>query len=167
MDKKEKHRLYMRRYRATHPRNVEYQREYHRRYYADQRKKQVAKDRARAWYWANRDKALAAASQWQKLHRTKGRRRGERHHAWKGAAASYGAIHIWITGLKGRPSRCEACGTTTAKRFEWCNVDHQYRREPADYLRMCTACHRRYDYAHGLSAIGGPRSVQKSSLNSP
>ena len=42
------------------------------------------------------------------------------------------------------------CGTETAKKFEWANIDHKYRRVLEDFIRMCTSCHRKYDYENNL-----------------
>lgn len=67
------------------------------------------------------------------------------HHAWKGDNAGYVAIHQEIRRIKGTPSVCEFCGTRAAKKYEWANVDHLYSRDPDDYIRLCTKCHRNYD----------------------
>src|SRR5712691_3304140 len=66
---------------------------------------------------------------------------GERHYEWAGSTASYVAIHLWISKIAGRPSLCEHCGTTTAKKFEWANISGQYKRERSDWVRLCTRCH--------------------------
>lgn len=69
---------------------------------------------------------------------------------WRGQKASKAAKHAWVRRKRGTPSRCEYCGTTEAKKFEWANVDHKYRRVLEDYVRLCTPCHRKYDYSiHG------------------
>lgn len=65
---------------------------------------------------------------------------------WKGENASLKAIHQWVALKKGKPSLCEFCGATEAKKFEWANVDHTYKRVLEDYIRLCTRCHRNYDY---------------------
>lgn len=64
---------------------------------------------------------------------------------WKGDAVSYTGLHQWLARWKGRPKKCENCGTETAKKYEWANVDHKYKRLLNDYVRMCTSCHRHYD----------------------
>lgn len=71
---------------------------------------------------------------------------GAANKAWKGDFVSYDGMHRWVRKHLGKPSKCEHCGTTTAKKFEWANVDHLYRRDLGDYMRLCTRCHRRYDY---------------------
>jgi len=43
------------------------------------------------------------------------------------------------------PSKCEFCGTTQAKRFEWANIDGEYRRNLDDFIRLCKKCHNDYD----------------------
>lgn len=64
---------------------------------------------------------------------------------WKGEKASLKAIHQWVYLWKGKPKKCEVCLTTKAKKFEWTNKDHKYKRILNDYVRMCTSCHRIYD----------------------
>lgn len=71
---------------------------------------------------------------------------GDKCNLWLGDDVGYSGVHKWIYKHKGKPSKCEICGTTKAKKFEWCNVDHTYRRVLDDYFRACTSCHRKYDY---------------------
>jgi hypothetical protein len=69
----------------------------------------------------------------------------ERNWNWKGNNAGYSALHDWVRKWKGKPEYCEMCGTTIAKKYEWANIDHKYRRILDDYIRVCTSCHRIYD----------------------
>jgi hypothetical protein len=64
---------------------------------------------------------------------------------WKGEKVSYVGLHQWVRRKKGAPKKCEFCRTTKAKKFEWANIDHRYRRDIEDYIRLCTSCHRFYD----------------------
>ena len=64
---------------------------------------------------------------------------------WKGENASLKAKHQWVSLKKGRPKKCEICATTKAKKYEWANTDHKYRRVLGNYIRLCTSCHRNYD----------------------
>lgn len=70
---------------------------------------------------------------------------GESNHSWKGDEVGYSGIHKWVERQRGNPEKCEFCGTTTASKFEWANLDHEYERDLDDYVRLCTSCHRRYD----------------------
>ena len=70
---------------------------------------------------------------------------GDKAYQWKGENANIGTKHRWVERWKGKPNFCEMCGTTTAKKYEWANIDHTYRRVLEDYIRMCTPCHRKYD----------------------
>lgn len=70
---------------------------------------------------------------------------GKKHFAWRGNKVGKAALHDWVKSRLGRPSKCEHCGTTTAKKFEWANKSHEYKRELDDWLRLCTRCHRKYD----------------------
>lgn len=81
---------------------------------------------------------------WNKNKRTP-EQTGEKHVRWKGDKVGYVALHSWVSRWKGKPSLCEMCGNTTAKKFEWANVDHKYRRVLDDYIRLCTKCHTNYD----------------------
>lgn len=71
--------------------------------------------------------------------------KGNKHGMWKGDNAKYCAIHEFISKWKGKPKKCEMCGTTKAKKYEWANIDHKYSRVLEDYIRMCTKCHLNFD----------------------
>ena len=64
---------------------------------------------------------------------------------WKGDNAKYSTIHEWLRLRLGTPSNCSACGSTTAKRYEWANLSGQYMRELSDWVRLCASCHRLKD----------------------
>lgn len=70
---------------------------------------------------------------------------GENHYKWKGENASYIAKHTFIKRKKGDLNKCEHCGKTDKKKYEWANKNHKYSRNPKDYIRLCTSCHRKYD----------------------
>ena len=86
---------------------------------------------------------------------------GFKHANWKGEGASYSSKHIWITKELGKPNYCEHCERTDKKKYEWANKDHKYRRKNEDYLRLCTSCHRNYDYKNNLSKKGGRKIKTK------
>jgi hypothetical protein len=71
---------------------------------------------------------------------------------WKGEIAVYGTKHSWVRRLKGKPNTCERCGKTIldGKKIHWANIDHKYRRNLDDYIRLCETCHAEYDVANGL-----------------
>ena len=75
---------------------------------------------------------------------------GNKSYLWKGDKVSYFALHHWVKRWKGRIEKCEICGTETAKKYEWANIDHKYRRVLDDYIRVCTPCHRNYDKELGI-----------------
>lgn len=84
----------------------------------------------------------------------KGVYKEEGNPCWKGDEASYVAIHQWVKRWKGSPKYCEQCGSTTAKKFEWANIDHKYQRILDDYIRMCTSCHRLFDISNNNYQVG-------------
>lgn len=69
----------------------------------------------------------------------------ESNRRWQAAHPDYMAVHAWVKSQKGRPSLCAHCGSTTAKLYDWANVDHQYRRDLNDWIRLCRPCHVRFD----------------------
>lgn len=77
----------------------------------------------------------------------------EKHHQWKGIDAGKIAKHAYIEGIKGRPMKCEHCGTEEKRTYDWANVDHEYSRNPDDYIRLCRPCHRKYDYARNKKTM--------------
>jgi hypothetical protein len=79
--------------------------------------------------------------------------KGKDNANWKGDDVGYTALHDWVRRKLGSPKFCEHCKRSDRKKYEWANNDHKYRRNVKDYMRLCTACHRKYDYTSGLSNI--------------
>lgn len=73
---------------------------------------------------------------------------GEKHFAWKENPHKT-SLHDWVKRYLGKPSLCEHCGTTTAKRFEWANKSQEYKRDLSDWIRLCPSCHHIYDNTLG------------------
>jgi hypothetical protein len=71
---------------------------------------------------------------------------GRNHHNWKGKNAVKISIHEWVIRRRGRPKYCEHCHKTDKKKYEWANKNHLYKRILKQYIRLCTSCHRKYDY---------------------
>lgn len=76
---------------------------------------------------------------------------------WKGDSIGYSGVHEWMNRSFGRPSECEACGTTSAKEFEWANTSGEYKRERSDWRRLCLTCHMKSDGRIGLIEFRGER----------
>jgi len=82
---------------------------------------------------------------------------GEKHGMWKGDKVGYVALHRWLRRHYGKPDRCEKIGCKyprmgdkkrlmiKPKRYEWANVSGRYLRERANWMQMCTSCHKIYD----------------------
>jgi hypothetical protein len=81
----------------------------------------------------------------------KGAGADEKHPNWKGELVSYSGLHKWVTRKLGTPKYCANCKTTTAKKYEWANISHCYKRELSDWIRLCTKCHIGFD--RGLLTI--------------
>jgi hypothetical protein len=71
--------------------------------------------------------------------------KGKLNYNWKGDKVGYHGIHRWIAKEKGKPQKCEGCGSTTKRKYEWANKDHLYKRIKEDWVRLCTSCHRLHD----------------------
>lgn len=70
---------------------------------------------------------------------------GKKNGLWKGKKVSYSGLHIWVRKWKGKPKKCEVCGSTDKLKYQWANIDHRYRRVLEDYISMCPSCHKKYD----------------------
>lgn len=73
--------------------------------------------------------------------------RSEKHWNWKGNNVGMVSLHNWVKRRLGKPNKCEFCGTTKNKRYEWANKSHLYKRDLTDWIRLCHSCHRIYDKA--------------------
>jgi hypothetical protein len=74
---------------------------------------------------------------------------GEKSHNWKGSNVGYGALHQWVRKELGKPSKCERCGSTEAKRYEWANISLESKRDLSDWERLCVSCHRKEGFKRG------------------
>lgn len=64
---------------------------------------------------------------------------------WKGDKASYHAMHAWVARHRGKPQKCEHCGTTEKRMYHWANKSRRYKRDLTDWIRLCRPCHSKYD----------------------
>lgn len=78
----------------------------------------------------------------------------EKHPQWKGDDVGYGQLHTWVRRTLGQPSKCDNCGTTSAKMFDWANKSGEYKRLASDWMRLCRKCHVRYDRVGSISIDG-------------
>lgn len=69
---------------------------------------------------------------------------GSDNASWEGNQAGYAALHYRVEKTRGKPKECEVCDTTTAKRYEWANINGNYA-DTDDYVRMCKSCHATFD----------------------
>ena len=83
----------------------------------------------------------------------------EKCHNWKGDKTGYGGMHDWVRKWKGNANNCENCGRTDRKRYEWANIDHQYKRILDDYISLCKSCHLEYDKKFGK--VGNNQYLKK------
>lgn len=70
--------------------------------------------------------------------------RGPKNTSWKGDALTYKGAHLRVARARGKPQRCDRCGTQAAERYEWANLTGQFH-DPQDYIRLCIPCHRLHD----------------------
>jgi hypothetical protein len=59
----------------------------------------------------------------------------------------YHALHKWVNFHLGQPLHCDLCGFESLNRrqFDWSNIDHMYKRNLEDWIRLCKKCHRAFD----------------------
>lgn len=77
----------------------------------------------------------------------KGENLGIEHPAWKGNDVGYMALHSWIRRTMSKPDKCEHCGKRglSGSKIHWANKSGEYKRDLADWLRLCVPCHKKYD----------------------
>lgn len=85
----------------------------------------------------------------KKAHEAHKNKTGEKAPNWKGDKVGYSGLHDWIRKQLGTPNRCEKCGTTKARRYEWANISGKYKRDLSDWCRLCVSCHRKEGYKKG------------------
>lgn len=97
--------------------------------------------------------SMQCSGNYQKKHNL---RRDENHPGWKGDDVGYPGIHKWIQKNLGKPTECERCGKSglTGKQIHWANKYHTYKRNLADWLRLCADCHTKYDIEMKLRVVG-------------
>ena len=61
-----------------------------------------------------------------------------------GAVIDHVDHHFSVRGVGGKPSKCSACETEKASRYEWANLTGEYTN-PYDYIRLCKSCHIKFD----------------------
>lgn len=70
-------------------------------------------------------------------------RKGKEASAWRGAKATYSAIHKWVNKHFNKPCRCEQCGSN--RYIDWANISGEHKRVREDWLALCRSCHFYYD----------------------
>jgi len=70
---------------------------------------------------------------------------------WKGDEVGKTALHNWVERKLGKPKKCEHCGDTKKGKYDWANKSQEYKRELSDWIRLCKACHAKYDYPTRLA----------------
>jgi len=67
---------------------------------------------------------------------------------WKGKKVGYYGLHAWVKRKLGTPHICSNCKSEASKKYEWCSIEHLYKRDIKNWIRLCTKCHRNYDYGN-------------------
>lgn len=75
-------------------------------------------------------------------------------------SSQYAAIHMWIRRHHGTPQNCDNCKTTEVRMYHWANISGTYKRERADWLRLCVPCHKNND----IQALGGKIKAKAKKL---
>lgn len=69
---------------------------------------------------------------------------GSKNRTWTGEAVGYAGAHSRVNRERGRPRKCETCGTEDSKIYDWANMSGRYH-DVNDYKRMCRSCHFKHD----------------------
>jgi hypothetical protein len=80
---------------------------------------------------------------------------------WKGDNITSAGAHSWMKRVYGSPKYCEHCKTKTAKRFDWSNKYHTYKRLRKDWQRLCGKCHFMYDFKNNMPWITNRNNINK------
>lgn len=59
--------------------------------------------------------------------------------------SEYTLLHIWVSKKLGKPKYCEHCKSTKKEHYDWANVSKKYKKDVADFIRLCRSCHIKYD----------------------
>ena len=63
-----------------------------------------------------------------------------------GTSTEYRMLHYWVEKQLGKPKRCEEClMDDPSRRYDWANISGEYRRDVADWKRLCRSCHAKMD----------------------
>lgn len=89
-------------------------------------------------------------------------RKGDLAYQWKGGRVGYGALHDWVRKELGSPKSCEHCKSPSAKKYEWANISKKYKRDLADWIRLCSSCHRKFD-GHDKKMIASRKRIKLTS----
>ncbi len=88
---------------------------------------------------------------------------GAKHWHWK-ENPGYRALHYWIRRQLGIPTFCLCCGVLKKKNkpkfIQWANIDKKYRRDPVDYIPLCSSCHKFYDLSTSTPDVS--KSIRRS-----
>jgi hypothetical protein len=76
----------------------------------------------------------------------KGRFKGAKNPNFKGDGVSYGGLHRWVYRNLPKPTICPRCNKIPETgRIEAHNISGEYRRDPEDWIMVCTKCHQELD----------------------
>jgi len=90
----------------------------------------------------------------------------DKNPAWMGDEVGYGALHDWVRRRLGTPTECSFCGKIGTKhQIHWANVDHKYKRDINDWIRLCAKCHKQYDKNQKLSITEMVNDIKSSKTN--
>ena len=80
----------------------------------------------------------------------KGKGIRENNSNWKGNIVDLTTFHKRVEAMKGKPKKCEVCGTINKRVYDWANLTGNYK-DINDYKRMCRSCHKKYDLNRNIT----------------
>lgn len=86
---------------------------------------------------------------------------GKNNWNWKGNKVSYRGLHHWIESKLNQLHYCEHCKKSDLphRHYQWANIDHKYKRNLKDWIRLCAKCHTNYDEKMGFRTFDRQKNL--------
>lgn len=80
----------------------------------------------------------------------------------------YFTIHNYLRNNFKKKNKCDHCGTTEKRRYEWALIKgREYSRSLTDYFELCVPCHRIYDVSEKMRENSRIQGAKLKGENNP
>jgi len=101
-------------------------------------------NKGKNWSWTEEQKINFKETLKKTIHHLKGKI-GLDANAYKGELSGYDAKHSWNIRNWGIATKCEECGDTKCKKYDWANISGEYKRKRSGWKQLCRSCHTKFD----------------------